>query len=84
MKQAKLLLTAIAILTVIGGALAFKANTIKSFYSSGASGECDEFYTNAKWEVVWMTNLPGVRTTYLSTGRDLAHPCPKIMIITSP
>ena len=40
MKKAKLMLTAIAVVTVVGGAFAFKAKTIRNFYSADTSGKC--------------------------------------------
>ena len=40
MKRAKLLLSALAVLTVVGGALAFKAKTNPNVYTSDADGIC--------------------------------------------
>jgi hypothetical protein len=47
MKQAKMMLTAIVVLAVVGGALAFKAKTFgSSIYTSDVNGVCDVFYDN--------------------------------------
>lgn len=41
MKKAKLILTAIAVITVVGGALAFKSNfATKKLYFKAADGNC--------------------------------------------
>ncbi|MBO9727318.1 MAG: hypothetical protein J7623_01640 [Chitinophaga sp.] len=81
MKQAKLALTAVAILAVVGGALAFKANTIRAFYSTGVAGKCDALLTNTKFDVTTVTTPLGAYTTNLSTAPDAAHVCPKITIV---
>ncbi|MBO9727311.1 MAG: hypothetical protein J7623_01605 [Chitinophaga sp.] len=81
MKQAKLALLAIAVLAVVGGILAFKANGIHPFYSTGVAGKCDAFAGNFKYDITTITSLPGAYTTNLSTVPDPAHACPKITIV---
>jgi hypothetical protein len=49
MKKIKILLTAITVLTVVGGALAFKAAKFsKSYCTKSATGQCTSFATQSK------------------------------------
>ncbi|MDR3714164.1 MAG: hypothetical protein P4L51_15200 [Puia sp.] len=45
MKKARIMLSALAVVAVVGGALAFKAKTVSQFYCVDAvSGTCGTFY----------------------------------------
>ncbi|MDQ0106855.1 hypothetical protein J2T02_001968 [Chitinophaga terrae (ex Kim and Jung 2007)] len=51
MKQAKFALTAVAVLAVVGGAIAFKSRTAGfQIYTKNAAGQC-------------LVNVPGIYTT---------------------
>lgn len=81
MNKAKLALTAVAVLAVIGGALAFKATTTRAFYSTGVAGKCDAFYSNTKLDLTTTTTIPGATITFLSTTKDALHACPQITVV---
>ncbi|MBS0027558.1 hypothetical protein ACTJJ0_20130 [Chitinophaga sp. 22321] len=76
MKQAKFALTAVAVLAVIGGALAFKANSASNkFYSTDAQGQCK---VSTVLPYVVDTNA-GTYITNLSTASTTAA-CPQITL----
>ncbi|WP_081146145.1 hypothetical protein [Niastella vici] len=68
MKKAKLMLTGIAILAIVGGALAFKAKSAFStqFCTSTTSGTCVSSFQNGK------TATSGTRTYYVVTDDPTA------------
>lgn len=82
MKKAKIVLTAVAVLAVVGGALAFKANRfVHTFYQSTvAGGPCAVTYTTLWSATTLQTNGVDIISTRLSTTRDLVNPCPVITI----
>ncbi|NLR81424.1 hypothetical protein [Chitinophaga eiseniae] len=73
MKQAKYALTAIAVLAVIGGALAFKARIGTNVFYTEKDGACIQSTT-----LPYQTAASGF-TVKLSTGRTLS-PCPTITV----
>ena len=59
MKKVKIMLTAITVFAVVGGALAFKARQIRTFYSiNAAQTACDVAKTD------FLTTNVGVQDTY--------------------
>ncbi|SKD04323.1 hypothetical protein SAMN05660461_2815 [Chitinophaga ginsengisegetis] len=80
MKQAKLALTAVALLAVVGGALAFKANRIaKTFYSYGTTTVAGEEKIGCVLPIT-LTLTPVaaggfVTTLYSSTFNDATTTC---------
>ena len=79
MKKAKIMLTAIAVFAVIGGALAFKARQLNTFYSTAPNGQCSATfrttYTTAE------VGEPLTFTTRLSTTTTTAA-CPILTVKT--
>ncbi|MFX1707388.1 hypothetical protein PV783_25690 [Chitinophaga sp. CC14] len=70
MKQAKFALTAVAILAVVGGSLAFKANRVpKTFYSLGTTvvGGVQTSACNVPVDLLRTPNANGAITPYSST-----------------
>lgn len=77
MKQAKLALTAVAVLAVIGGALAFKANRQgATFYSYGTTtvNGVQKIGCVIPVDLPRITNAGGVVTPYLSTTAATTNP----------
>jgi hypothetical protein len=72
MKKAKIMLLAIAVVSVVGGVLAFKANTLfdKKFCTDIdlADVTCDSFIENSK-------SIPVGQTTYWYTPTDNTLEC---------
>ncbi|MGO4288240.1 hypothetical protein [Chitinophaga sp. RAB17] len=79
MKKAKIALTAVAVLAVVGGALAFKASIAKTFYQSTVAGGPCSYSTSLSLITTTLT-APGAFTTELSLQRDLVNPCPVITV----
>ncbi|WP_441571952.1 hypothetical protein [Chitinophaga sp. RAB17] len=79
MKKAKLALTAVSILAVIGGALAYKAAIPKSLYKSTVNGGPCSYAVSLAYITTSCTD-PGAFTTELSLSRDLVNTCPVICI----
>lgn len=67
MKKAKILLTAITVFAIVGGALAFKAKGLTKFYTEGITpGICDveiQAKTTSNGFVTLATTVPGTCTT---------------------
>lgn len=76
MKQAKLALTAVAVLAVIGGALAFKANSAqtKFFYKVATEANC-----TAPTTLQYVVDPAGPSITNLSTT-TVSGACPQIRV----
>jgi len=78
MKKAKIMLTAVAVFAVIGGAMAFKARTSHTFYRIGAQGQCTSAFQTT---LTTLTN-PGDETftTRLATQPVQQNVCPIITV----
>ena len=79
MKKAKITLTAIAVFAVIGGALAFKARNLNTFYSTAPNGQC-----SATFRTTYITGEvgePQTFTTRLSIAPTTAI-CPILTVKT--
>lgn len=80
MKKAKIALTALIVLAVLGGALALKAKQVRVFYCSTVSGgPCNVPTTILYSFTTLITNGADIITTALSTVPTTA-PCPIITI----
>lgn len=81
MKKAKIALTAIAVLAITGGALAYKATLTHLFYSTGPQGKCNAtLFTKL---APTTTLFFGGFTTLLSPSKDNQNPCPGISVMPS-
>lgn len=85
MKKAKLVLSAVAVFAVIGGAFAFKASRAPhQFYKTNAAGNCVSTvqvrYTTDE-NLAIDPNLPIVQNTYYTTTR--AGVCPTTTIFSA-
>ena len=74
MKRAKLLLSAITVLAVVGGALAFKVKTNPNVFTSNqVNGKCDEL-------IPYRTVAPGTAGSFTISGsittQQLTTTCP--------
>ncbi|MGO4288234.1 hypothetical protein [Chitinophaga sp. RAB17] len=80
MKKAKIALTILSLFSIIAGALAYKVNTTRLFYSTGPQGNCDAILFT---KLAVTTNLFfGAFTTLLSTTKDNQNPCPGMSVRT--
>lgn len=73
MKKARIMLTAIAVFAVVGGALAFKAKTFTArfLYVPAANGQCTSVKISAK------TTVPGAPAIFTSASTaSTTAPCP--------
>ena len=81
MKKAKIMLMAIAVFGVVGGALAFKAKSFQShlFYSTGVNGLC----TVPVNTTLTTTAAPfgTVQTTYYTTSVAAACPTTRVTAV---
>ncbi|MFY0254164.1 hypothetical protein ACDQ55_09445 [Chitinophaga sp. 30R24] len=80
MKKAKIALSAIAVLAIVGGAFAFKAATPVRFYVPAADGKCtlSTIFTYATTTI----NAPGAFTYQLST-LSTTTTCPITYVVTT-
>jgi len=81
MKKAKIMLTAVAVFAVVGGALAFKVRTPNTFYRTAANGQCTSAVVTSLTTTT-TTTVPGAFTTRLATA-PVAAPCPIITVRTT-
>lgn len=81
MKKAKIMMTALAVLAVVGGALAFKAKNPALFYSTDPSnGQCSVEFISLLTTA--NPNAPDAFTTSLSTA-PTTDACPEITVRAS-
>lgn len=79
MKQAKIALTAVAILAVVGSAVAFKANRIlHTYYKTNPTNGFCSLATQIRADVTTSV-VPGAFTTRLATA-PLKTACPQITV----
>jgi len=76
MKKAKILLTAIAVFAVVGGALAFKAKRLVTVYTQHANGQCIVPLSNRSISTVGQATFASAAPTTL--------PCPATRITVVP
>jgi len=82
MKKAKIVLSAVAVFAVIGGAFAFKASrTLNTFYSSSTNGIC-----SVTFKTTYTTDLsqPGAAFTTRLATTQLTTVCPTITVKAIP
>jgi hypothetical protein len=81
MKRVKVMLMAITVLTVVGGALAFKAAKFNTKYciKTGASGACTTYFTNSKILDPGGSQFRGFETT--NTSDCVNQSCPNIILL---
>lgn len=81
MKKAKLMLSAIAVLAVVGGAFAFKANRTENlFYKTNAAGNCLSTTFPLRTTAVVNGQAGEIQTTYFTT--TVLGACPTTKIYT--
>lgn len=81
MKKAKLYLTIVAILTLIGGALAFKANRIiVRFYTPGTTATTTQLVCNSPVNFAYTPDAIGLTTIIASISIDNSNPCRVIRV----
>lgn len=81
MKQAKFALTAVAVLAVIGGALAFKANRVTvKFYTPGTTATTQQSVCNSPVDLFYTPSAAGLTTILASTTVDNTNPCKVIHV----
>lgn len=80
MKKAKIALTFVAVLAVVGGALAFKAKQSHNFYSTDTAGGCSSLTV---LNSIQTTEKPDASRSIVQTELSTlptAAPCPVITI----
>ncbi|NLU95759.1 hypothetical protein [Chitinophaga sp. Ak27] len=81
MKQAKFALTAVAVLAVIGGALAFKANrSLNNFFTPGQTATTTKLVCNSPAQLSYITNALGATVITASVAVDNVNACPTIRV----
>jgi hypothetical protein len=78
MKKAKLMLSAIAILAVVGGAFAFKASSFNQFFRTAVNGQCTSAFQTQR--VVTDENDAQAIITNTLYSIPVAGPCPQIIV----
>jgi hypothetical protein len=76
MKKAKIMLTAIAVFAVVGGALAFKAKRLVTVYTQSTNGQCSVPLPNRSISTVGLATFASATPTTL--------PCPATRITVVP
>jgi len=85
MKRVKIMLTAIAVLAVVGGALAFKAKTFGSqIYCTTTAGLVCSVPSALGFTVVKPIGQVSVDFTYCTNVGGKNLPCPQVSIYTKP